>query len=290
MGLVVHLEGFPDDVRVAAQVVLPEVVREDEHRRRAVAVFAGPERAAESGMDAEEIEERRRDHAGADADRVSVSEESEFHVVVFGDRLERAALGGEVADLGRRELGVVHAGSGRGLAQHEQAPLVRERKRPEENRVDGREERRVDADAEPQRRDRDGGGARALAHHAPSVAQILRERFEPREPAGVDAFFLRFLDAPELDERPAAGFLRGNSRLDELGGAHVEMETDLRVELAAELFAPGNAQNPGTKASKDAHDTLSSPASRSTRPTASERRCQFSVSRSSWLRPARVSV
>ena len=82
---VVHLIRFADDTGIAAFVLLPVVVAEQQDGRRAGDVVFGAEGAAEERADAEEIEESRRDDAGTDAAGLAAAEQGEGHAMVFHD-------------------------------------------------------------------------------------------------------------------------------------------------------------------------------------------------------------
>ena len=57
---------------------------------------------------------------------------------------------------------------------------LRIRERPQQQRVDDREHRRVDADADRQRDEGDQREARRLAQHADRIAQVAHEGLEDR--------------------------------------------------------------------------------------------------------------
>jgi hypothetical protein len=77
-----------DDVRIAAEHVLPVGVAEDQHRRRVLAVIVGPEGAAENRRDAEDLEEIVRHHAGLHPRRLARAEQVESHLVIFDKCVE----------------------------------------------------------------------------------------------------------------------------------------------------------------------------------------------------------
>ena len=63
------------------------------------------------------------------------------------------------------------------VLQHDQTVGVGKRHRLEQHRVDDREDRRVGANAERQRRDRGGREAPALPEHPQRLAQVFEEAF-----------------------------------------------------------------------------------------------------------------
>ena len=63
--------------------------------------FLGPERAAEHGLHAEHLEERRRDRAGRQPDRLTGAREIGVHVGHRGDPVEGAVHLRPVEEVGR---------------------------------------------------------------------------------------------------------------------------------------------------------------------------------------------
>ena len=148
-------DGAPRNCLIAAKARGPHGMSEDRHVRASRAVFIGGERAAQRGRSAEHAEV-----IGADVDAAHLLRpiaaaqiEAGTGKIVGGNRVEGSG-GAPGHELGNR-LRAPHAA--RKLAADSNQPLrVRVGQRLQEDAVDDGEDGSVGADADRQRRDRDG--------------------------------------------------------------------------------------------------------------------------------------
>ena len=139
-------------------------------------VFVGDERAADDGANAERLEVVVGHHLADHDLRAALDREVREEVRVRGDAGERFGAGAVVEIVGIR-VRVVRIR--RRLVPVDVDELVGalDRERAKENGVDDAEDRRVDADAEGQREERDERERRGTAQPAQRVADVLEEGF-----------------------------------------------------------------------------------------------------------------
>ena len=82
---VVHLENLTDNRRVSAELALPIGVAEHQHRIRTFVIIRVDKGAAHDRLDAERIEEVRRDDAGGDAIGFAATQQIEVHLMELDD-------------------------------------------------------------------------------------------------------------------------------------------------------------------------------------------------------------
>ena len=78
--------GSPPNLR------LPVGVAEHQHRLRALVIVGVDERAAEHRLDAEHVEEVRRDDAGGDAIGLAAAQQVEAHLMELDEAVEAREL------------------------------------------------------------------------------------------------------------------------------------------------------------------------------------------------------
>ena len=113
-----------------------------------------------------------------------------------------------------------------------------DRQRPQQERVDEREDRRIGTDAECKRGDdraREGGPAFERSN---AKAQIARDGLEARGPAHLAARLLHLLDAAEFDARAAQRRLVRHA----LPRVLLSLVLDVGAELRVELLLDGGAR------------------------------------------------
>ncbi len=183
--LIVHLEDLADDVRITRETFLPEVVAEQEHRRRSLLVFSGQEGAAEERFHSESIKKIVRYDSGLDTLRFGAAEEDEPHRVIFRESRERAGLLPEVGEIRNRKSKGVVADFGRSLMKNDEAFRRFVRQWPHQHAIDNGKDGRVRADAETERENDDRGEA-GIANDPPqTVAAILAEMVDEAQNAFV---------------------------------------------------------------------------------------------------------
>src|ERR1700741_5331338 len=95
----------------------------------------------------------------------------------------------------------------------------------------------VGANAESEREDGDDGEAGTLAQGARGVAQILEQRLDEGKRTPLAIELLGGLEATELHERLAAGFLRSHAGAQIVIHVHLEMAFHFGGELKVVLIA-----------------------------------------------------
>ena len=177
-----HGEGFavqgdrtPDQGRVAAESPLPEPVRQHHDLLVPRDVVRGAERPAERRGDAERVEEVGGDaQAGQPLRRaLALAPQDAAPVGEAGDRFEAAALVAVVAELREREGEAL----ARGVARVDPGePLGRgERERLQQHGVHDAEQRRIGADPERQRDEREQREPGRVRQPSKRVTQVLDE-------------------------------------------------------------------------------------------------------------------
>jgi hypothetical protein len=154
---VVEGDGTADDVGIGGKLASPESAAEHGDGRAADFVFAGREKAAEDRLDAEELKEIGSDEIAAYAFCVSIAGHDPSHVAKDGDAGEAAVVALPVAEVRVRDGAGLEVGLG-GVDGEEVIGAGRV-DGVKQDGVDDGEERRVDADAEGQSDDDDGGEA-----------------------------------------------------------------------------------------------------------------------------------
>ena len=238
---IVHLEDAADDRRVAAEAALPVLVAQHQDGRCARLLVRVLERTPERRPHAEHVEEVRGDDARGDALGLRAAEQDEPHVVEFHESLEALRARAVVENLLIREAGVLDVGQRPLLPQHDEAVAVLIRQRAEQDAVDDAEDRRVGADPERHRQHDHDREARVAAEIAQPVAQVLGERLEqPRQP-GVAHVVLDAIEGAERAHRRPPGVAGRHAGLDVLLGEHVDVESELLVEIVLEAVPGGTA-------------------------------------------------
>src|SRR5205809_5175583 len=125
-----------------------------------------------------------------------------------------------------RETDVAHL-----VPDHDEPVGIDIGQRTNEYRIDCAEHRRVDADAERQRRDGDGRKRRIAADLTQSVTDIPRDLVQPGAAAsGSDAFF-RLLHAAKLEYGHAARVAWRHPVAHPVGEGHVDKGLQLVIQI-----------------------------------------------------------
>ncbi len=233
---VVHLEHLADNVGVAAELGAPVGVAQHQDRLGAAHVVRRHERAADHRLDAEQIEEVRRHHAGVDAIGLAAVDQIEVHLVVLDQAVED--VGGALAVvevLGDGHAGVAPPGQRRRLLDHHQPVAVLIGQRLQQHAVDDAEDGGVGADAEAERQHRQQRVAGMAQQRPRAVLQIRQQRFEPADAARIARFFLVLFHWSETPERLQPRVIRAHAKPDVLLGFHLDVKPHFRVETAVEF-------------------------------------------------------
>ena len=106
---VVHLRGFPHNVRIAAEFVFPILVAQNQYRWRAELVVVRQESSPHQGTHSEKVKVICRHNRCSHAIGISMPIENERHCVVFDQARERLTLLAIILDLVHRKTGIVDA-------------------------------------------------------------------------------------------------------------------------------------------------------------------------------------
>ena len=226
----VEAECPADEGRIEA-ALLPHRIAGNRHRNVGARLSLVPrERASGCERDADRTEEVVGDALDADAPRHLGCRHADGREVVRDQLVEHVV---SVADVGvvRIREDAIRIGLRRIVAVEPHELRGAARQRTEEQRVDQREHRAVDADAEREHGDHDEAEARLAPPHADRVPQVLRERIEERDAALLAVRLLDARDAAEIAER---GPLRVRARQPAslmLVGEQIEMRAQLLVQF-----------------------------------------------------------
>ena len=123
-----------------------------------------------------------------------------------------------------------------GFPGHHQTVRIVIGKRTKENGVDDGKNRGVRADAEGESENGDGGEAGAALQHAKRVAKIAGGHVQPADDVGVASVFLEEGGVAEALLRFVARGFGGHADGEVVGGAHLDMRTQLFVEVTIQAF------------------------------------------------------
>jgi hypothetical protein len=213
--------------RVEAGLLPAGVARDGDRDVRARLVLVGVERAAGREADASRAEEISGDELDEPplhhvAGRLTGHRERERDELV-----EHVVAIADVDVVGIREV-AVRVGWGSVAAVQPDHLAGAPRQRPKQQRVDEREHRAVDADAEREHEDHDQAERRRAPPHPDRVAEILEQRVEEGQAALIPVRFLRLRDAAEVAQ----------CRLFGVGARQAAplMLVDEQIEMCAHLF------------------------------------------------------
>ncbi len=149
-------------------------------------------------------------------------------------------------------------------------------RRPKEQSVDDREYRDVGAQPEPEGQHDGQHESRSFARASYGVPHVLRERFEPCDPARIAGVVLDPFDSTECTTRAQLGLGSRHPLANVLLGLALQVKANLVVELLLDFGTPEQRAKP--------HQVMSN-----TSPTAAVSFAHASTSSPSCFRPARVS-
>ncbi|SPF37665.1 hypothetical protein SBA4_2040009 [Candidatus Sulfopaludibacter sp. SbA4] len=280
-GVIADQDLAAGDIGSAAELRLPEVIREHDDRTGAGrGIVFGFDDAAECGADAEHGEVAAGDDLSGDGPGVAAGCQVDLDFGAAEDALEEAGLLLEFAADGvRHQVKGADAAGDEVVAvpiDENQAPGLADGQRVKDHLIDKGIDRGDGADAERKREQRSGGEGRATEERAHGEAEVVEEIAEPAAEPDI-ADFLADLGEAELDGGAAAGLGLGDAGGGEVGDAAIEVILDLPVEAALQRAAAEPVEEPDHRL----------PSSK-IRLTAPERRAQLSFSTASCLRPAGV--
>ena len=244
--LAIELDVAADDARVAVEARPPEPFAHDDGVGATIVVFLR-ERPTDDRLDPEHVEKAR--HDPLPRDRLGGPVFAVHHHAAnardeAGDLVEGAIAFHPVEQVERR-----HPAARRSLLllpHHHQPIGRRKRQRPQQRRVNQREDRAVGANPESQRDDRDGGKSRRAAKLSQGKLHVVPEFFEPLHHSHVAIPFSAKVHTGPFEVREIAepfGRLPAcgggvEAAIDQLAGAHFEMEGQLLVDLLVNRNSP----------------------------------------------------
>ena len=288
-----HRQRLADGGGIAAELVLPQPVTDDDRRRCGLLIAL--QRAPNARLYSHDVEVVRTHAEDADPTHVVANADVGPGLAIRaerGDGPERGHALAVVEEVHRRnEATLLAAACLRVIDPNELAGLL-VRKRLEQYGVDGAEDGRRPTDTDGERQDRDGrepGITQQRAHGEPEVAARVVEETRTARVADV---LLHALDASEQERALAARFAGAQSTALEQLGVHLRVKPQLLGELALVPAAEDDRAHPLDEVREHAHArSPPSKASRAfmTQSTAADARCQDACSTPSCLRPAAVS-
>ena len=180
VGVLIDFERLAHDIRIRAEVRLPQPVTDHGHGRAArFVVLLGKKTAPQDRPDAQQIEIVRGRHHSPHALRFALSRQTHGSDIGGGDADETLlpVAHGLKIRIGKRERIVRAAPEAQG---HHLVRAGEAGNRIEQCGVDPAENRGVRADAQREREDGDCGVAGRLRDHAQAVTNVLPERSHPR--------------------------------------------------------------------------------------------------------------
>ncbi len=280
-GVIADQDLASNDVGSAAELRLPEVIREHHDRTGAGrGIVFGFDDAAERGADAEHGEVGAGDDLCGDRPGIAAGCEVDLDFGAAEDAVEEAGLLLEIAADGVRHQVITADAAGDEVVavpiHEDQALGLADGERVQDHLVDQGVDGGGGADAEGEREQRRGGETGAAEERPRGETEIVEEIAEPAgEPDVSD--FLAHLGEAEFDSGAAARLRLGDAGGGEVSDAAIEMILEFAVEAAFQGLAAEPVEEPD-------HRLPSSKISL----TAPERRAQLSFSMASWRRPAGV--
>ena len=166
--------------RIALERRRPEPVGQHHRARRARAVVAHVEQAAQHRMQPHHLEIRSADDARADFARLAETHHGEADGREIAERAQGLDPRAQVLDFRHRERRVVHADAARALPDVDQPVLVAIDQRPQQHAAHQGEDGGVRPDAQRQRQDygyRQPFGAHQRAHRVFQLTEEVHNRF-----------------------------------------------------------------------------------------------------------------
>ena len=228
-----HANRLVEHGRAAAEALFPEPRRDQRHRRHARRVLLGTEHAADRRLGADRRQKVLGDER--EVDPLGLSGDGDVHFLrgVDGDLVEDVALGAPVEVIGKRHVRVAGVAN---LLHHgrDQARRLGDRQRAQEERADDGEDAREQADGETDGENRRGGERGRAAKLAQSVANVLHQRVERRQPPDVARALAGAQHAAERPLRRGIGGVSARALVLERLTTPIDVEAQLLLELALE--------------------------------------------------------
>src|SRR5262245_30581666 len=143
-----------------------------------------------------------------------------------------------IVNLLNREVQIVVARERRLLSQNDQLPALLIVIREPTHAVPHAEDRRVRANAQRQRQDRQQREPRIAAQYARAEPHVLPQRFERAVAFDIAALFFESLNPAKTAQGRLAGLFRAHPAPHVLLGLHLQMEAQLAIHLPLRPFDP----------------------------------------------------
>jgi hypothetical protein len=271
-----------DDIASAAELRLPEVIREHYDRTGAGrGIVLGLDDAAQCGADAEHGEVAAGHDLGGHRPGIAAGGEVDLDFGAAQGAVEKAGLLLELAADGVwHQIGGADAAGDQVVAvpvHEDEAAGLAHGERVEDHLVDQRVDRGRGADAEREGKQRRGGERRATKERTQREAEVVEEIAQPAGEPDIADFLAHLGQAADFEHGAAARFLFRDAGGDQIGDAAIDVVLELAVQAALERTSAEPVEERDHR-----------PPSSKMRRTAPERRAQLSFSTASCLRPAAV--
>jgi hypothetical protein len=129
-----------------------------------------------------------------------------------------------------------------------------DRERAPHQRINDAPDCRVPTDSDREREDRGDGEARRTCHRAQGVARVGPPVFYEASAARVSRLFFYLFQSPQLDSRAAQRLVTRHAPAHEVIDGGIEVELQLRSQIALERAASKEARDPGHWTLRGAED------------------------------------
>ena len=258
----------PDDRGIRVEVALPRGVTQHNDSVGAGHLFACFEPTSKERLDPEQREHRRRDLQSGQTDRITLPRQRCARQDVAGHVLDGARARTHGVEIARgQRAGAARDGRtatdvGRRSEDLHEAIGVVIRQRPQQHRADDAEDRRVGANPQRQRENRDRRESGSPPQGPEPVDHIEPQVVDPGERASVAMQIRRVRRAAERAPRSEARLVRGQAAADVFVLEQREMDVDFARDLLIGAFAAEHVQETKQETS---HEDLVVSACRRTR-------------------------
>ena len=234
VGFAIQHDRPADDVGVAGELGLPEIIADDDDMIATGLTVLRAEAAAEKRRALEDLGELHADAFAVGLHRQSCAREGHCAPAVGRHVFKDGALFREVLVVERRDQPLARAA----FVDPDEAVAILEADLAEQDAVEVAVDGGAEADAD---RDRREGGERVragLAQAAGAELHVLPECVEPSPGSDVAAFLLDLGDAAEFERGGAAGLLRAHAGGNVVADLLLKVEAQFLVERVLARFPP----------------------------------------------------
>ena len=241
-----HADRLPDDRVIAVESPRPQPFADQRHRWRALSILLPSELPPDDRLHSENTQDVRRHASGPQHFRFAPAQ---------NDVLERWSVDANV-----KRTRVPHRlppsqrdpSRRRSLSGNLQATScdghqfigIAVGERPHQHAMDDGEDRRVGANANRQRQDRNRSETRLATEHAQRVSEIPDQFFEDRHAPHLPVRLVQVSSIPQLEPRRATSLLVGQTATAVLVNEHREVAVELLREIALSLSVAEDREQP----------------------------------------------